>query len=116
MDCFFSTKSNLEKEFQQLVVRENNSSSIANETEYFIVDIELAGVLPGARFDMLAVRWLGSERRTPAALVPVLIEMKYANNALDGTSGLIEHFRDAYALRKNSESWQNLQTGFAQSC
>ncbi|MBI4712344.1 MAG: hypothetical protein HY762_03440 [Planctomycetes bacterium] len=40
MDFSFSGKANEEREFQQLVVRENNYSTVANGTDYFIVDIE----------------------------------------------------------------------------
>ena len=111
MDSFLATHNKPEKEFQQLVVRENNSSPIANETEYFIVDIELAGVLPRARFDMLAVRWLSSERARPGRLVPVLIEMKYGIDALQGKAGIIKHLNDAYLLRKDKDCWDNLRTG-----
>ena len=113
MDRFFKENSRPEREFQQLVARENNLSRIANETEYFIVDIEVAGALPKAKFDMLAVRWLSNERNQPAALVPALIEMKYANGALDGESGLVKHLKDAYSLRRDEASWQMLRTGLA---
>ena len=113
MDRFLSgTENNRpEREFQQLVVRENNFSSVSNSTEYFIVDIELAGVLPKAKFDMLAVRWLSHERNQPKKLVPALIEMKYAEGALSGESGLIDHLEDACALVKNATSWDNLCNG-----
>ena len=36
MDEYFSAYSKAEREFQQLVARENNSSSISNESEYFV--------------------------------------------------------------------------------
>jgi hypothetical protein len=111
MDCFFARHNRPEREFQQLVARENNNSSISNETEYFIVDIELAGALPHAKFDMLAVRWLSHQRSTPAVLVPAIIEMKYGNNALTGDSGLIAHLKDAYSLRRNEGAWQTLELG-----
>ena len=42
----------MEREFQQLVERENNRSSISGETEYFITDIELADSINGTRFDI----------------------------------------------------------------
>jgi hypothetical protein len=54
-----------------------NLSSISNETEYFISDIELADPSIGARFDMLAVRWLASDRKDGNHCKAVLIEMKY---------------------------------------
>ena len=111
MDRFFSRWNRSEREFQQLVVRENNLSSVANETEYFVIDIELAGVVESAKFDMIAVRWLSHQRARPEALVPVLIEMKYGNNALNGDAGLIKHLVDAYALREDEELWQDFRTG-----
>ena len=55
MDYHFSVKWKLEREFQQLVARENNRSAISNQTEYFITDIELAD--EQSRFDMLALKW-----------------------------------------------------------
>ena len=45
MDEYFSVYGKTEREFQQLVVRENNFSSISSETEYFIPDIEAADSL-----------------------------------------------------------------------
>lgn len=111
MDRYFSRHRNAEREFQQLVARENNCSPISNETEYFIVDIEVAGALPNARFDMLAVRWLRDERKKQGTLVPVLIEMKYGSKALEGNSGLNEHMEDAVSLRSDNKSWNNLCKG-----
>lgn len=109
MDRYFSQHRKAEREFQQLVARENNCSPISNETEYFIVDIEVAGALPNARFDMLAVRWLRDERKKQGALVPVLIEMKYGSKALEGDSGLNEHMEDAISLRADKKSWESLR-------
>ena len=106
MDNFLTKHGKSEREFQQLVVRENNYSPIAGKTHYFIVDIEIAGILPGARYDMLAVRWLSHERNLPGALVPALIEMKYGTDALDGLAGLKKHMDDAYALRGKGFSIQ----------
>ena len=111
MDRFFAIHNKAEREFQQLVVRENNSSSISNETDYFVVDIEIAGVLPDARYDMLAVRWLSHEHGKPGTLVPVLIEMKYGIHALGGKSGLSQHVEDAYSLVGNKSAWAAVVDG-----
>jgi hypothetical protein len=111
MDRYFSQHRKAEREFQQLVARENNCAPISNETEYFIVDIEVAGALPKARFDMLAVRWLRDERKKQGTLVPVLIEMKYGSKALEGDSGLNEHMEDAVSLRADNTSWNSLRKG-----
>ena len=57
MNEFLSVYSKDEREFQQLVARENNNSSISNESEYFISDIEVSESTSGARFDMIAIKW-----------------------------------------------------------
>jgi hypothetical protein len=62
MDIYFAKTGKSEREFQQLVARENNNSTISNESEYFVLDIEFTD--PGnARFDMLAIRWDASKRK-----------------------------------------------------
>jgi len=94
MDFYFYKHPKLEREFQQLVVRENNNSSISNASEYFITDIEFADAEIGARFDLTAIRWLANDRIKAKRCRPVFIEMKYGDDALDGTSGMIKHLED----------------------
>lgn len=94
MDFWLLEHPKLEREFQQVVVRENNNSSVSNSTEYFITDVELANSEMAARFDMLAVRWLRSERKKGHTCRPALIEMKFGDNALGGSSGLRKHLED----------------------
>jgi hypothetical protein len=113
MDRYFSAtdpggKRKPEREFQQLVARENNRSPISNETEYFIVDIEVSDSDLNARFDMLAVRWLRTERKKQGSLVPVLIEMKYGTNAFGGASGILKHLKDVGALVRDSNRWNSV--------
>jgi hypothetical protein len=98
MDYYFAKNNKPEREFQQLVARENNYSSISNESEYFISDIEFADTEIGARFDILAVRWLSSQRKSGSTCIPVLVEMKYGDNALEGSAGLIKHLEDIESL------------------
>ena len=64
MDEFLTAFGKSEREFQQLVARENNFSSISNESEYFISDIEVTESISGARFDMVAIRWQVTKRRS----------------------------------------------------
>ncbi len=94
MDFYFARYNKPEREFQQLVARENNCSAISNETEYFVTDIEFADSDVSARFDMLAIRWLASERKDGNRCRAALMEMKYGDHALDGTAGLLDHLKD----------------------
>jgi len=97
MDFYFSKHRNEEGEFQQLVVRENNYSSIANGTDYFIIDIEYDNH-KNARFDIIAVEWPSetSKRKLSKNYKPklVIIEMKYGDGALSGDAGMEEHGND----------------------
>ena len=108
MDIYFSENSKPEREFQQLVARENNFSSIANQSEYFISDIEFADSYFGARFDLLALRWLASQRKNPSNCRPALIEMKYGDGALSGNAGVLKHLRDINELISNRVKYEAL--------
>lgn len=108
MDLYFCANPKAEREFQQVVARENNFSSISNESEYFITDIECADSSIGARFDILAVRWLASQRRNGSNCLPALIEMKYAEGALNGAAGLIKHLEDIEKLVSDKERYSSL--------
>lgn len=108
MDLYFSNNNKSEREFQQLVARENNFSSISNESEYFISDIEHAASKLGARFDMLAIRWLASKRKNGSNCRAALIEMKYGDDALGGSAGLLKHLEDIDNLIADESSYQGL--------
>jgi hypothetical protein len=115
MDEFFCIHPKPEREFQQLVARENNHSTISNESEYFVSDIEFADSSLGARFDMLAIRWSASQRTNGSRCRAVLVEMKYGDGALDGNAGLIKHLQDMEALIKDGSRYiKLLQTMEAQ--
>jgi hypothetical protein len=98
MDFYFTAHTKAEREFQQLVARENNDSTISNESEYFISDIEFADPALRARFDLLAIRWLANQRKKGSNCRPAFIEMKYADGALAGTAGVVKHLKDMDAL------------------
>ena len=63
MNFHFADNRKSEREFQQLVAWENNRSAIANDTEYFITDVEFADVEQGTRLDMLGLKWLSKDRK-----------------------------------------------------
>ncbi len=108
MDIYFSEYNKPEREFQQLVARENNFSTISNQSEYFISDIEFADSGLGARFDMLAIRWLASQRKKGNKCKAVFMEMKYADSALDGSAGLLKHLKDFDDFISNSHHYNEL--------
>lgn len=108
MDNYFHKYPKPEREFQQLVARENNASSISNESEYFVSDIEFADSVLGARFDLLAIRWLAGQRKDGSKCRAVLIEMKYGDGALGGKAGLLKHLQDIDALVSNQRAYADL--------
>ena len=112
MDVWFVKNRKYEREFQQLVVRENNRhGAISHASDYYIVDIEYAYNVnvsdkkTQARFDMIAVKWLSksNERQNPSAPTLAIIEMKYGDGALGGSAGLKKHLEDFGTLVKNGE-------------
>jgi hypothetical protein len=106
MDEYFSAKAKSEREFQQVVVRENNNSPVANSSEYFITDIEAADSGLGCRLDMLAVRWPASERKNENRCRPAFIEMKYGDQALRNDAGILKHLQDFQAFISDLSAYQ----------
>jgi hypothetical protein len=104
---FASGSKTTEREFQQLVARENNNSSISNESEYFVSDIEVT-VPRLARFDITAIRWLAKDRKTGNRCRAALIEMKYGDGALGGEAGLLKHLKDMDAFVSNKKQYASL--------
>jgi len=108
MDEYFAGGSKTtEREFQQLVARENNNSSISNESEYFITDIEVT-VPHLARFDITAIRWLAKDRKTGDRCRAALIEMKYGDKALENNAGLLKHLKDMETFLSNKQQYASL--------
>ena len=107
MDEYFAAKGKTEREFQQLVARENNYSSISNETEYFISDIEVT-VPYLARFDVVAVHWPAKYRKYGSKCRVALMEMKYGDGSLRGDAGLLKHLKDMDAFVSDREQYANL--------
>ena len=85
------TRSNVEREFQQLAVRDNNFGPIAKDTDYFICDIEYQS--EHGRFDMVAVHWPSESavRKQARERRLVVAEVKYGDSAL---ANLHTHIHD----------------------
>lgn len=102
MDFYFSEHPKDERAFQQIVVHENNYSSIATETDYFIIDIEYDNS-DNSRFDLIGIEWPSeaSMRKLSKGYEPklVIFEMKYGDAALTGSSGIKKHYDDINRFR-----------------
>jgi hypothetical protein len=101
MDLWFGGHPKDEREFQQLMVRENNFGNAAKSTDYFICDIEYANTQ--GRFDLIAVHWPSSSpaRKNNKNLGLAFIEMKYIDNALTGDAGLKDHIESINSFLEN---------------
>lgn len=129
MDFYFSKHMKFEREFQQLIVRENNNSgAVSHATDYYILDIEYAfngnnetGEDISARYDMLAVRWLseGPIRKDPKNLPISFIEVKYGDDAMGSgddisVAGIHKHINDYIRFRKDTKMLNALAEDMAE--
>jgi hypothetical protein len=103
MDIYFSSHEKAERFYQQMVCRENTRSKISESMDYFITDIEYSVPFPKpkdkrktARIDMIAVKWPKNRKAggTVCEVKLALIEMKYGDKAMTGSSGIEEHLKD----------------------
>lgn len=110
VDIHESTKNSKlgEKEIQQRVVYENNLSVNADNTDYFIADVEWADndVLCG-RADIMAFRWNHMEHCNRIVQL-TLIEVKQGEDAIrtngEKSSGLKKHYNDYLKFKEKPES------------
>lgn len=121
MDLWFHAHPKYEREFQQVIARENNNiGKISNGTDYFIADIEFAD--EDARFDMVALKWLseGATRKDPSKVSLALIEVKYGDGALKGSAGIAKHLADFKTFlddeEKVEEFCEDMSNVFEQKC
>ncbi|MDL2298271.1 hypothetical protein LJC40_03860 [Synergistaceae bacterium OttesenSCG-928-D05] len=107
MDGWLAVSPKPEREFQQLIWRENNRKNDKfkkTKFNYYFVDVEYTAKdsqkEKGGRFDMLALRQ-PNDSENPA--IVSLVEIKYGEAALSGESGLKEHVKDIckYLIEKS---------------
>ncbi len=82
-----------EKEIQQRVAYENNYSINAEDTDFFIADIEWEDKTFGGRADIIAFKWGHMDHRRKVVKM-CLIEVKQGENSLKGSAGLAKHMKD----------------------
>ena len=92
--CLSRTRSNAEKEFQQLAVRDNNFGPVARDTDYYVCDIEFQN--EHGRFDMVAVHWPSetAARKKAYDRHLVFVEVKYGDSALGNLHAHVTHIND----------------------
>ena len=107
-----------EREFQQMISRENTYSASANQSDYFIVDIEYqtsVGLDKGkaTKFDLLGIHWPAeaAKRRNAHAQRPTLalFEMKYGDKAMKGSSGMVGHLTNTLAFAQQKGAIEELR-------
>lgn len=114
MDGWFHLHPKNEREFQQLMARVNNGTG---STDYYIADMEYAETAElGARFDMVAFKWLskGSVRKDTSKPSLALIELKYGDGALGGTSGIEKHLQDLSSFVADPDRLREFTRGMAE--
>ena len=121
MDRHFRRKqSKLEREFQQILLRDNNfgrkaggergKQSVARSTDYFVCDIEYR-ISKGRRFDLIAVHWPSdpNQRQETRNRRLVVIEMKYGDEAIPGKSGLRAHVEHVNEYLRDTDNVKRLK-------
>ncbi len=123
MDKWFYDNPKYEREFQQIILRENNNSgNISRATDYYIADIEYQNTENRSRFDMVAFKWPsnGTVRKNTNALSLAFIEVKYGDNAVNGSAGINKHLDDLKSFINNKEMLnefkKDMEQVFEQKC
>lgn len=93
MNDYFKRYPKREREYQQLVERENNDHEQSN---YYIVDIEYNN--DDSRFDMIAIQRKDGKDYTKLKLA--ILEMKYREKAIGEECGLYDHYTGVKGLSK----------------
>ena len=98
-----------EKEYQQRIAYENNLSINADDSDFFIADIEWADNSQlGGRADMVAFRWNHMEHRKRKVQM-ILIEVKQGENSIKSEkSGLRKHYADYLRFKSQKEYAQKV--------
>ena len=97
IDVYVSSERNHlgEKDIQQQIVRENNYSQNAKDTDFYVIDMEYQ---EKGRFDIVAIRWDSKPniRKLPKSYLPTItiFEVKQGYKSITGKSGMKSHLND----------------------
>lgn len=109
MDRWFVENPKLEREVQQMILRDNNIDKLAKYTDYYISDIEYSNSENGSRFDIIGIKWnsesnIRKNRNFPQVS---LMELKYGDGSLTGKSGIVKHFLDIEKFVSSSVKYKS---------
>lgn len=84
------------KEMEQFIVRGNNYSPVAVDTDYYIADLLYDSQEMDCKANMIGIKWpsIPEIRRDIYAPSLVFFELKYGDQKLTGEDGLIANFRN----------------------
>ena len=92
-----------ELEVSQLIVRENNRSSIAGKTDFFVIDREYQNT-DQDQFDIVALNWDNDRyaHQHPEKASIVVVEVKNGTGSAKGDKGIVVHQEDFDKFIKNA--------------
>ena len=111
MDAWFYRHAKSEREYQQIVLRENNHGGISADTDYYMADIEYANTENESRFDLIGIKWPSTSmsRKRADDIRLAFFEMKYGDGAHAGVAGIVKHFEDLYRFVTDSQKLETVR-------
>ena len=102
------TKSPYEREFSQVIMRENNSLKAGNQSDYFIIDMEHQYKKGGAIPDLVGLIMERGKRQRPVFQMSI-IEVKYMDIAFTGVAGIRSHIDDYVDLMNDKNTLEEMK-------
>lgn len=111
----YDKKEMRETDARQRIVYENNRSGVANDTDFFVIDIEYQNNA-GKKFDIVALRWKSNGRVRQANNVKniglTIFELKYGMDSIgsskDKDASISQHMKDYRNFIKPQNSTENI--------
>lgn len=102
------TKRAYEREFQQLILRENNSKKFGEYSDYFILEMEYQYRTSGPEPDLIAVKMPRRKKQAKSYRLAV-VEVKYLDDRFTGKAGIRSHIDDYIKLMNDKNMLQEVK-------
>ena len=96
------TKHAYEREFQQLMFRENNSKKFGKYSDYYILEMEYQYRTSGPEPDLMAVK-MPRRKRQGTTYRLAIVEVKYLDDSFARKAGIRSHIDDYIKLVNNKD-------------